>query len=299
MSNLVLTADDSGRTFEGRQINVLTIRSLHFVEGGVHRWEPPQDINIFDSTIRSVHIYGAGKTAEGTIYEDGSNPYKDSSYTAGHTAWARKNAPSSILLEDVTITAGWVYLAPGVHHVGLRKSRLVGRRDRGAIYMDAESAFNVIERNEINITTNASRLARFTHWMRWPPGLQAISIDASSNNTIRRNEITCDYDAVHFYRNCGEKGCVRHTPPERNTLVHNTFRGRHPRVIVGSRDSMGWYPPFNFFPCACDRSGQFGSAISDGDEARYNVITDNDFDQPGMITSRNWEDNHSNIIERN
>ena len=246
----------------------LYIRSLYMGDG---KWRQTKNVTVRNCKIAGmVHIIGMARNAEGTEY-DGINYYKLSARRAGHTERARANAPTDITLDNLTLTRGWFYLAPGVTHVRLTNSRLIGVRERGAIYFDAESAFNVIEGNTFAVTTKPRWNMKFANWLGLPPGIQAISIDGSSYNTITNNQFHVDYDAIHLYRNCGENGIIRHATPSYNTITNNDFRGRHPVIDVGSRYGRGWYPLFRY-PCGLDDGYNFGSSKSDEDNAGHNIV---------------------------
>jgi hypothetical protein len=248
---------------------------------------------------------GMARTGEGTVYDE-INPFKMSSRKIGHTVRARANAPTNITLDNLTITGHWIYIAPGVTRVNLTNSLLTGIRKRGAIYLDAESGFNVIENNRIEVTTRPKFGAKLTNQLGFLPGIQAVSIDASSHNTIKNNQFTVDHDAIHFYRNCGEGGVIRHTSPSHNTITNNEFRGKNPRIYIGSRGGKGTFPVANSAPCRRDEGYlEAGSAESNKDQARYNTVSNNrfytrkDLTLDDVIQSKDWEDNSPNLISDN
>lgn len=294
-------ASASGKTISGQRLGAVQIRSRHYVEGGVHKWEAPADITIKDCEVRSIHIWGMAENGEGTVWDDLANPYKTSSRLEGHVRRARANAPSNITLENLTLTGGWrLYVGPGVTGTKLLQSRLIGATKRGAIYLGAESGNTTIKDCSFNLKTDPKLIERFTNRFGWMPGIQVISIDGSDHNTIADNRLVCDFEAIHLYRNCGEGGVVRHTTPSYNMIKNNIIEGKRAFIYVGSRNGKGWFPVFNIFgfnpPCNCDRGVQFGSSKSNKDQARFNTIEGNWFSGADMIRSRDWTDNHSNRI---
>ena len=296
MTLLLEGATSSGKIISGRTLGAVQIRSRHYIENGVHKWEPAQDITIKDCRVQSVHIWGMAENGEGTIY-NGVNPYKLSSKKLKHNERVRANAPTNITLDNLTLTGGWrLYVGPGVTKTKLINSKLTGPTKRGAVYLDAESGYTTIKDCFFNLKTKPKTLDKFTSWFGWMPGIQVISIDGSDHNLIENNHLICDYDAIHLYRNCGENGVIRHTTPSYNTIKNNNINGKRAYIYVGSRNGKGHFPIFNNIPCNCDQGFLFGSSKSNKDQARYNIITNNKFDKLNMIRSRNWVDNHSNVL---
>lgn len=301
-----VTVDCHGGTLAGG----ISIRSRSYVEDGVRKWEPVTNTTVRNCKVTGgIHVMGMARNAEGTVY-NGTNLYKLSSRLPGHTARARANAPSHITLDNLTITSkgGWlVYFAPGVTYSRIVNSELTGVVKRGAIYLDAESAFNIISGNRIDTRTEPRWVLKLTNWLGFPPGIQAISIDGSSHNTISGNRISnLSHAAIHFYRNCGEGGVIRHATPSYNTITNNDFRGKKPVIYLGSRNGRGWFPIFNNYPCNLDEGYlDAGSAKSNKDHARHNIVTDNRFHTrtgltlDDMIKSKYWEDNSPNFIGHN
>ena len=301
-----VTVDCHGGTLAGG----VSIRSRSYVENGVRKWEPVTNTTVRNCKVTGgIHVMGMARNAEGTVY-NGTNFYKISSRLPGHTARARANAPSHITLENLVITSmgGWpVYFAPGVTYSRLVNSELTGTVKRGAIYLDAESAFNIISGNRIDTRAEPRWVLRLTNWLGFPPGIQAISIDGSSHNTISGNRISnLSNAAIHLYRNCGEGGVIRHATPSYNTITNNDFRGSRPAIHLGSRDGRGWLPIFNTYPCDLDEGHlDAGSAKSNKDHARHNIVTHNRFHSRAgltlddLIRSENREGHSQNFIDQN
>lgn len=218
------------------------------------RWSRPTDIRIENCVIHgAVRVWGMG--ADGS-YDD----LRASSRTADHTAAAQGAAPSHIELDRVTIVGTGsipLYVGPGVTRLSLTGSTLTGRSDATALYLDAESADNRIENNAIAVTTRR----------------EAVAVDGSARNRITGNRFRLGGNGgVFLYRNCGERGVIRHQTPSDNQITDNVFSGAarlRPRlVVVGSREGRRAY-------CSADRGYPWGSSADDGDRATGNVVARN------------------------
>ncbi len=138
----------------------------------------------------------------------------------------------------------------------LRESRIGGHSVATAVYLDAESADNVITNNAFDIRT----------------GREIVAVDGSARNAITGNRFELHGEgAVRLYRNCGEGGTVRHQTPSDNVVTGNTFRGAgwftRP-VVVNSRN--GWD-----IHCSADSGYPFGSSADNGDNGTGNVVEPN------------------------
>lgn len=218
------------------------------------RFEAPQDVTLRDCRIRgAVRIWGMGA---GGDYDS----LRASSRTAGHVAALQTAAPRRITLERVTITANGtipLYVGPGVTEAALVDSVLDGRSDATAVYLDAESARNRLERNDIR--TRTSR--------------ELIAVDGSAENRIVGNRLSLGGRAgVLLYRNCGERGVIRHQSPSNNRITDNSFSGANwlrPRLVVeNARDGRRSY-------CDDDAGWPYGSSADDRDGGRDNLIARN------------------------
>lgn len=222
-------------------------------------WYVPQDIQIKNCTLKSpLRIHGMAK--------NGQAPYlRASSYQEGHTQRARQAAPHHIVLDNLQINTNgnMVYLAPGVHDVTLKNSRFDALTDGVALYMDAESGNNIIEKNTFNVQTKVREL---------------IAVDGSANNIIRGNTFLRPiHGAIHLYRNCGEGGTIRHQTPSNNQIVNNRFElasldSNVPEIWLASRNGKRKY-------CDIDAGYNFGSSVSNNDFAQNNTVADNTFVQ--------------------
>ncbi len=212
-----------------------------------------------DVTIRACRIFGAIRIwglGAGGDYES----LRTASRRPDFTARAQTLAPTRIRVERVTITADGtipLYIGPGVTGVELVGSTLDGRSDATAIYLDHESARNRIVDN--TITTRTTR--------------ELIAVDGSAENHIEANRLRLNgRPGILLYRNCGERGVIRHQTPSRNRIIGNTFTGANwlwPRLVVeNAREGRRSY-------CGDDAGYPFGSSRDDGDGGRDNLIRDN------------------------
>jgi hypothetical protein len=217
-------------------------------------WSRPTDIRIENCTIHgAVRVWGMG--ADGS-YDD----LRVSSRTAKHTATSQGAAPSHIELDRMTIVGTGsipLYVGPGVTQLSLTHSTLTGRSDATALYLDAESADNRIENNIVSVTTKR----------------EVFAIDGSARNLVVSNRIDLQgRPGIFLYRNCGERGVIRHQTPSDNQITDNVFsraaRLRPQLVVVGAREGRRSY-------CGEDRGYPWGSSIDDGDRATGNVVARN------------------------
>ncbi|WP_430911307.1 right-handed parallel beta-helix repeat-containing protein [Methylobacterium sp. sgz302541] len=217
-------------------------------------WERPSDIAIRGCAIDGhIRIWGMGLNGQGEAV-------KASSHRPGHTERAQAAAPTRIAITDSTLTAlGGIplYLGPGVTQVTLQGSRLRGRSSSVAVYLDAESARNVIDGNDIDVET----------------GRETVAVDGSAGNRITGNRFVLHGQrGIDLYRNCGEGGTVRHQTPSDNLIAENRYRHagfwRPDFVKVGSREGWRLY-------CGEDAGYPFGSSLDDGDHATGNVLRGN------------------------
>ena len=220
---------------------------------GSDRWDRPSDITIRGCAILGhVRIWGMGLNGQGPAV-------RESSHGLGHTERAQAAAPTRVRLLDLTVTAFGripVYLGPGVTHVTLSGSRIGGVSSATAVYLDAESAENVIADNSFDIRT----------------GREIVAVDGSARNRITGNRFALHGEGgVRLYRNCGEGGTVRHQTPSDNIVTGNTFQGAgffSAPIVVNSRN--GWD-----FHCAADAGYPFGSSLDNGDNGTGNIVEPN------------------------
>ncbi|MGH7028599.1 right-handed parallel beta-helix repeat-containing protein [Brevundimonas sp.] len=217
-------------------------------------WSRPTDIRLANCVVHgAVRVWGMG--ADGS-YDD----LRASSRTADHVATTQGSAPSHIELDRVTIVGTGsipLYVGPGVTRLSLTNSTLTGRSDATAVYLDAESADNRIENNAIAVETKR----------------EAVAVDGSARNRIAGNRFDLGgRPGIFLYRNCGERGVIRHQTPSDNQITDNVFSGAarlRPRlVVVGAREGHRSY-------CGADRGYPWGSSADDGDRATNNVVARN------------------------
>ena len=218
-------------------------------------WSRPSGVTLRNCRILGhVRVWGMGINGEGLAV-------KASSHSLGHTERAQAAAPTQVTIRDSTITAlGHIplYLAPGVTRFTLQGSTLTGRSGATAIYLDAESADNVIADNTIAVRT----------------GREAIAVDGSARNRITGNRVALSgQGGVRLYRNCGEGGTVRHQTPSDNVVTGNTFTGAGglfgpAAIVVNSRGGWRLY-------CGQDAGYPFGSSSDDRDGGVGNVVEPN------------------------
>lgn len=266
----------NGNTIDGKHINLtgddcLLIKS-ELVDG---KWEVPDNVTIRNFVINngSIRIVGQGINGQGELV-------KESSKSKNHTEACQAAAPRNIIFDNITVKANKripFYVGPGCTNITLRNSRLTGSSVATAIYLDCESARNLIENNIIETKVKREMLA----------------IDGSAHNVIKGNVfVNPNLGGIYLYRNSGEGGTVRHQPPINNLIERNTFKysptGRlmsliHPTIWIGSRSRFMQY----FYKYREDDRGyDFGSSINNEDLASGNKIRNN---RPAWIHIRNWE----------
>ena len=267
------------------------------------KWERPQNVTIKNcNIIGSVRVWGMATNGEGNpkeyldkeicipmtvpqrcqkLEKPNSNELKKSSRTPGHAGRVQANAPKNIVFDNVTITGvgrNPFYLSPGVTYTTLINSTMNGKSDKVAIYLDAESAYNTIKNNSINVVTAKDK------WEKVPGmtsrGWPLIAIDGSAGNKIMNNKFSSlNHGGIYLYRNCGEGGIIRHTTPSHNEIINNIFyynkyNGSKPAIYFGSRD-YGRLQRLGH--CNDDDGKPFGSSASEKDYARHNVVMHNQF----------------------
>lgn len=221
-------------------------------------WSVPQNIRITNCTIiGNIRLTGLGPNGE-------AEEVRKSSLNRDHTANAQRNAPSGIGLKNVSIEAvGTIplYFGPGVTKSSLTNSTIRGKSAKTVIYLDAESAENVIAGNRFSVKA----------------GREVIAVDGSARNVISGNEFkNAEKGGIFVYRNCGEGGTIRHQEPRSNQIVDNRFVYRssivaYPAIWLNHRDVGKWY-------CKIDPRYPFGSSLDPRDRAIDNVLAGNHFE---------------------
>ena len=248
--------DGHGGWFNHGRLTELVIRSDQ--EGS--RWDRPADITIRNCRIRgSIRIMGLGRNGE-------APKVRASSIRDGHTARAQAAAPTRILISGVEIEADHripLYLAPGVTRVTFENSRLSGWSSSVGLYLDAESAGNIIRNNVFAVRA----------------GREVIAIDGSAGNCLEGNRFDfLSHGGIYLYRNSGEGGTVRHQTPHGNIIANNRFDTRSldwrsHGIWLGSRNGKGVYRHD-------DDGYPFGSSLDNRDFADGNMLEKNVFTPP-------------------
>lgn len=221
---------------------------------GQGRWSRPSDVTLENCTIHGpIRVWGMGINGQGKAVGE-------SSRALGHTERAQAAAPTRVrVIGSHLIGQGVVplYLAPGVTESSLAGSEVTGRSKASAVYLDAESARNVIEGNRFDIETKTA----------------VISVDGSAHNRIGDNHFVLHgVGGIELYRNCGEGGTIRHQTPSDNVITGNRFTQKgfmpHATINVGAREGWRLY-------CGEDDGYPFGSSADNGDHAERNRVENN------------------------
>ena len=278
-----VTCNCNGATLDGGKGKVNYKKDMMEVRSqktGTSTWQRPENVTIKKcNVIGSVRIWGMGKNGEAAAIKASSKRERTNSR---HVQRVRNNAPKNIVLDKVTITGisrNPLYFAPGVTYCKLINSEMKGKSSKVGIYLDAESAYNIIRNNYIHVRTakdDWGRIPGITN-RGWPQ----VALDGSSRNKIINNRFSAlNNGGIYLYRNCGEGGTIRHTPPERNHIINNSFyyknyKGDKPAIYIGSRDYG--FKENKIGHCDLDEGRPYGSSKSDKDYARYNVLMQNQF----------------------
>lgn len=241
---------------EGGVFNKGVITELHIVAS---------DVTIRRCTLNgAIRIVGLGLNGE-------SKAVKESSFKAGHTERAQAASPTNVILYGLTINGQGripVYIGPGVTKTALIDSHITGRSDSVALYLDAESGYNIIRNNAFDVD------GKFT--LRQFRIREVIAVDGSAHNQIVGNVIkNADNGGIYLYRNCGEGGTVRHQAPRFNFIAGNTIDVSdigplNYGIWLGSRGGNRLY-------CNEDKGYSFGSSKNNNDFADYNTVKNNVF----------------------
>ncbi|MFM8657251.1 MAG: right-handed parallel beta-helix repeat-containing protein [Chthoniobacterales bacterium] len=262
--------DLQGGWFNEGKPTEIVIRSLRKGEG----WDVPERITIRNGRLRgAIRIFGMGRNGE-------APRVRESSVSEGHTERAQAAAPREIVLENLRIEAAHripLYLGPGVTAVTIRNCEFRGWTLSTVLYLDAETADNMIDSCTFDV-----RAAR-----------EVIAVDGSARNIIKGNRfIRASFGGIYLYRNCGEGGTVRHQTPGENRIENNTFNLTALRpgsygIWLGSRQGRRTY-------CEADAGYPFGSSIDNRDFADDNVLGRNVFNPSSSRAIRN--DGEGNVI---
>lgn len=226
-------------------------------ETRVGEWDRPQNVTVQNCLIKGViRVYGLNMSANG-------ENMRKSSFRRGHIEFVRASSPMGTVFLNLSIIAPGgapLYIGPGSTMTRLERSRLSGVTGGTAIYIDAESAGNIVRNNKFSISTR---------------GRELIAIDGSTRNEIVGNTFDDPVNGgIFIYRNCGEGGTIRHQRPELNVVSKNRFVYRHdrespkPAVWIGSRQGRQKV-------CFKNPRYPFGSSLSPLDFAQKNTVSGN------------------------
>lgn len=237
-------------------------------------WQRPENI-----MLKNCNIEGALR-----ISGMDDNSLRTASQKPDATDAIQAAAPSRITLDQINITGSGripLYLRPGTTFVTIRNSRISGQSDGTAVYFDMESANNIFQNNTIEVKSKREQLA----------------LDGSARNNIINNRfLSPAKGGIFLYRNCGERGVIRHQTPSDNMISSNYFANQNaqtyqPIIWVSSRNGGKSY-------CEDDAGYPFGSSADNRDFAQNNQITYNGFDQlHPRLTIR--QDSKPNRIDSN
>lgn len=264
--------DCKGGWLNAGKATELVIQSRQSPDG----WDRPEGITIHNCRIRGgIRIIGMGRNGQGSLV-------RVSSRQRGHTERAQAAAPRQILISNVEIEADGripLYLAPGVTGVTVVNSKFTGWSYSTAIYLDAESASNIIRSNLFTLRT-----------LR-----EVIAVDGSAGNRIEGNRFEHIFaGGIYLYRNCGEGGTIRHQTPHDNAIIANCFNTQSlgfwsHAIWLGSRNGHRLYSED-------DAGYDFGSSVDNRDFADDNTVVSNVFLPPSSHAIR--DNGHHNRIAR-
>jgi hypothetical protein len=283
-----ITVDCNGATIRGNHWNnqeaiVVTSRTD---ESGA--WRGAENV-----TVRNCIVHGRVRVA------GGGEKLLESSYDRDHTQKIQARSPKNIVFDRLDIHAYGndpFYVFPGALRVTLMNSRISGRSNGVAVYLEAESAENVIKDNNIGVRGG---------------GREQIAIDGSARNLIVGNRLSgVNNGGIFIYRNCGEKGVIRHQFPEDNVILDNVFayegntptawnvrKPVMPAVWIASRQNdrpMPWQDNL----CDDDTGGpKIGSNLDDDDHAYRTVVAQNRFIAGGSAELIKVDDDPSYVFD--
>ncbi len=267
-----LTLDCNGATLDGGKgrfdwKDVIEVKSRKENE----TWNRPSNIIVRDcNIIGSIRVWGRCPNSD-------CASLKDSSSKQGHTRRMRASAPRNIVFDNIVLTGTGrnpLYFGPGVTGSKLLNSEIKGKSTKVGIYLDAESARNIIDGNTIHVSTGDDQFRRSE---------PLIAVDGSSSNRIINNFFSnLSHGGIYLYRNCGFKGVSRHATPSRNLIINNIFfynryRGGNRAIHVGAHDGYDYRSFPIWGTCKADNDNDFGSGVSDRDYARHNIVMQNQF----------------------
>ncbi|MGN6694225.1 MAG: right-handed parallel beta-helix repeat-containing protein [Aquihabitans sp.] len=200
----------------------------------------PNDVDLTGVTVTDCHVEGFGNNLRvrrddarflpaGSEYLANTSDITlaDNEFSGSHGVGVYVDA----YVSDVTITGN------DIHDTG-----------SSGIYLEAGSRSNLIEGNRLvhnGATENGAEGQEFdlggTKVWYWGTGREALSIDGSTDNVVRRNTFSGNsFGAVFLYENCGEfkskpTWFERRVPAARNLIEDNDISDELNGVWVGSR----------------------------------------------------------------
>jgi hypothetical protein len=229
-------------------------------------------------------------------------------------AWIRARAPKRITFDNIKIDGvekDRFYVGWGAIDVKLINSSVSGRSWGVPVYLGPQTSGTLLKGNRFETITYKATGWRHVPLLGYVFGAIAdsyaremVTIDSSDNNRIISNWFggKLSHGGIYLFRNCGEKGAIRHTTPSRNQIINNAFRyrnynGSSPAIFLGSRNGTS---PSDY--CDLDDGYDVGSSKDDRDFATHNVVMQNEIiDRPlsGAIRSLNWVNNAMNLVDYN
>lgn len=254
------------------------------------RCDPVRNVRIINCRIRGL------TTARSMSAEF----HKLSMIRADHVQRLQESAAQHVTFSRAQMEGRWkgvVHFLPGVHHFTIEDSEILGAFLGLTIHLPADGGWNVIKNNRI---TGQRKRGRFA-WSYIGKKREVISIDSSEHNRIVNNHFSdMKYGGIKLYRNCGERGDIRHRIPQYNQIINNVFDysvgdQSTSTVFLGSRDdksikfAIGGVKRYchddegadgerftgNDVPMPWDTETVRNSSESNSDWAQHNVIADN------------------------
>ena len=285
-----VTIDCNGAMIDGRRWRLsrsefaIEVRSALDSSGA---WRGAENITVRNCTVLgTVRIFGP---------QLDSDQLRLASYRTDHTQQFQAMASKNITFDNMTITtvAGQnpFYVIYGATRVTLMNSRVRGSAGV-SIYLDAETAENVIANNEID-------------------GPIRIQIDGSARNLIVGNSfLGMKRGGIFVYRNCGESGIIRQQHPEDNVIINNVFIDARARANDSTAKARLAKTPAvwiaqrqNDLPGYCDDDAKYpeapklGSNLDHRDHAQRTVVAYNRFITPAPQEMIHVDDDPSYVFE--
>ena len=254
------------------------------------RCDPVRNVTITNCRIR-------GRTNAGAF---GGDEWALSMIRADHVERLRESAPQHVVFSSVRMHGrykGVFHMQPGIHHFTVQDSEVLGAFVGLTIHLPADGGWNIIR--DSSITGQRKHVPGWKQLRKKWRGVnrEVISIDSSEHNRIVNNHISdMEHEGIKLYRNCGERGSIRHRVPQYNQIINNLFDyskgGDKNMVFLGSREDLKrWWGvkgychedegsngerfAGNDVPEPWDTEVVRNSSESNRDWAQHNVIADN------------------------